>query len=72
MIGTDSGQLDLHIFMCIHAHNPVQHEPSMNFISFEAVETSVYIDNHPIILYIFGMFNISTTHQENSTKLKNG
>jgi len=62
----------LHILQGMVAHIIVQPEPSMNFISFEAVETPVYIDNHPIILYVFDMFNISTIYQENSLKLKNG
>ena len=64
MIGISSESIDLHIFLCIHAHNPVQSEPSMNFISFGAVEPSVYIDIHPIILYVFDIFNISRMHQE--------
>jgi len=66
MEGIGSGRIDLHIFQGMDAHYPVQSKPSMNFISFEAVETSVYIDIHPIILYVFDIFDISEFHKDSN------
>lgn len=54
----------MHILQCMASHIIVQSEPSMNFISFEAVETSVHIDILSAILYVPDLYNILTIHQE--------
>ena len=65
----------LHIFQCMDAQNPVQLESIIGDCYIKGLNLlihSVHIDIHPIILYVFDMFIISTIHQENSLKLKNG